>query len=366
GVTAEGNFVDPHDPTPGLNVLCDAGDSRRPDEATRARIRERLLERRASRVRPGLDSKRLAAWNALMVSALAEVASTLAAVPPDALLTAGGGAEPGQPPARGETSLAGAEAPALVAERLLDAASRCADFVLTRMRDAEGRLLRTFDGGEAKLLAYLEDHGFLLEALLSLYEASGQERWLSAARELAAETIDRFADQERGGFFSTAIDGEALLTRRKDIDDSPIPSGASSVALALLRLHALTGEREYERHATETLALVQELAPRHPSAFGHALQAMRLLATPPLEIAIVGPNGPARDALERAVRSRLLPNAVLAVGDGASKTSVPLLEGRVALDGAPAAYVCRNFACERPVTEPGELSELLDAASPRP
>ncbi|MHB1469787.1 MAG: YyaL domain-containing protein, partial [Solirubrobacteraceae bacterium] len=275
----------------------------------------------------------------------------------------GGGAEPGQPPARGETSLAGAEAPALVAERLLDAASRCADFVLTRMRDAEGRLLRTFDGGEAKLLAYLEDHGFLLEALLSLYEASGQERWLSAARELAAETIDRFADQERGGFFSTAIDGEALLTRRKDIDDSPIPSGASSVALALLRLHALTGEREYERHATETLALVQELAPRHPSAFGHALQAMRLLATPPLEIAIVGPNGPARDALERAVRSRLLPNAVLAVGDGASKTSVPLLEGRVALDGAPAAYVCRNFACERPVSAPGELRQLLDVAS---
>jgi hypothetical protein len=342
GITVQGNFLDPHHPAPGLNVLRDMGERSRPDAATQARIRALLLERRSRRERPGLDDKRLAAWNALLISALAEAGATLRLLAPEAL--------PGS---------AAAESPAALAARLLDAASDCAELLLTRMRDERGRLLRTFDGAVAKLPAYLEDHGFLLEALVSLYEATGRERWLDAARELATDTIARFADDQRGGFFSTAADGEALLARRKDIDDSPIPAGASSAALALLRLHALTGEREYAQRAAGVVALVQELAPQHPSAFGHVLQAMRLLDSPPLEIAIVGPPGESRDELERVVRSRLLPNAVVAIGDGGA-TSVPLLEGRAPIDGVPAAYVCRDFACERPVRTATELAGLLD------
>ena len=129
----------------------------------------------------------------------------------------------------------------------LDAARTAADFVWTRMRDDEGRLLRTWKDGEAKLNAYLEDHAFLLEALLTLYEATFEVRWFDAARETADAMIERFADPEHGGFFTTSNDHEELIARRKDVDDHPIPSGNSSAAYGLLRLAKLTGEHRYDR-----------------------------------------------------------------------------------------------------------------------
>ena len=126
--------------------------------------------------------------------------------------------------------------------RYLDAARSCAEFILRELRDGEGRLLRTYSEGRAHIGGYLEDHAFLLEALVVLFEATCAERWLTEARALAEQTIARFADPERGGFFSTPADGEELIARRKDLEDSPIPSGASSAALGLLRLAQLTGE----------------------------------------------------------------------------------------------------------------------------
>jgi hypothetical protein len=251
GAGEQGNFVDPHHPAPGLNVLQDRGTSSgtRPDEATRARIRGRLLRARELRVRPGLDDKRLTSWNALMITALAD---------------------------------AGA---ALEEQRYLDAATACADFLLTELRDDSGRLLRTYSGGRAKIEAYLEDHAFLLEALLALFEATCEPRWFEQATALADQMIARFADTERGGFFSTASDGEELIARRKDVDDSPIPSGSSSAALGLLRLAQLTGDEQYERHAVSVLALLHELAPHHPAAFGHLLQAMHWHLAPARPIA---------------------------------------------------------------------------------
>jgi hypothetical protein len=168
-----------------------------------------------------------------------------------------------------------AEAGAVLEEqRYLDAATACADFILRDLRDERGRLLRTYNDGRAKLDAYLEDHAFLLEALIALFEASCEPRWFEEATELADQMIKRFADTERGGFFSTASDAEPLMTRRKDIEDTPIPSGSSSAALGLLRLSQLTGEETYSRQAESALALLHELAPRHPAAFGHLLQAM--------------------------------------------------------------------------------------------
>jgi uncharacterized protein YyaL (SSP411 family) len=259
GVTEQGNFEDPHHPQPGLNVLTDRGladGGRAAAPQTRTRIREALLQARAKRVRPALDDKRLTSWNALMVCALAEAGAAL-------------GGQNG--------------------DRYLEAAVACAEFLQRDMRDARGRLLRTYNDGQAKLDGYLEDHAFLLEALIALFEATCEERWFHQATGLADEIIEYFADNEQGGFFATASDSETLIVRRKDLEDSPIPSGSSSAAMGLLRLAQLTGEERYESHSLGAIALVSEIAPRHPGAFGHMLQAMHWQLAPARPIACAVP-----------------------------------------------------------------------------
>jgi uncharacterized protein len=280
-------------------------------------IKERLRAARERRVWPALDDKRLCAWNALMIAALAD---------------------------------AGA---ALERADYRDAAVACAEFIWRDMRDADGRLLRTYNRGEARLSAYLEDHAFLLEALLTLYETTFDPRWFGAARELAETILARFSDPANGGFFATADDHEALIARRKELEDTPIPSGASSVAFGLLRLAALTGEHRYEQAAVGALRLLHQVAPQHPAAFAHLLQALDFHFAAVKEVAIVGPDaGP----LERVVRGEFRPHLVVA---GGPADSVPLLAGREPVDGRAAAYVCERFACLRPVTEPAELAALL-------
>ncbi len=313
GASAVGNFE-------GANVLEAHG----PEPTERARIRALLLEARAARVRPGLDDKRLTAWNALMISALAEAGAVL-----------------------GEA-------------RYVGAARACAEFVLRDLRDAGGRLLRSFNDGRARLGAYLEDHAFLLEGLLTLYEATFDERFFGEARELADVILARFADPERGGFFSTASDHERLIARRKDLDDAPIPAGSSSAAFGLLRLAALTGENAYADAALGALRLVHAIAPRHPQAFGHALQALDFQSGPVREVALVGED---LDPLAEVVRRALRPHLVLAGARGSTAdTVVALLAGRTPRDGAAAAYVCQGFACRAPVTDPADLAALLDGA----
>jgi len=253
GATEQGNFSDPHHPQPGWNVLTDRGPA--PDPQARERIRARLLEVREERERPALDDKRLTSWNALMISALADAGAAL-----------------GEP-------------------RYRDAAVACAEFLHSHMRDERGRLLRTYNDGHAKIDAYLEDHAFLLEALIALCEATCEQRWLDQAVAMADEMIARFADPERGGFYSTASDGETLIARRKDLEDSPIPSGSSSAAVGLLRLSQLTGDSNYERHALSAIALAADIAPRYPSAFGHMLQALHWQLAPARPIACAVPTG---------------------------------------------------------------------------
>jgi uncharacterized protein len=267
GATEQGNFEDPHHPQPGLNVLQDREHDRfaaELDDATRERIRTRLLAARGERVRPGLDDKRLTSWNALMISALAETGAALR----DERLD---GVDP------------------QLGQKLIGAATTCAEFVLGELRDERGRLLRTYNDGRAKIDAYLEDHAFLLEAMLVLFETTCAERWFDQAIALADELIARFADPELGGFFSTAADQEALIARRKDLEDTPIPAGASSAAVGLLRLAQLTGDESYERHAVSVLRLLQEIAPRHPAAFGHLLQAIHWNLSPARPIACAVP-----------------------------------------------------------------------------
>ena len=288
-----------------------------PDPERLDQIKAGLLAAREQRVRPGLDDKRLTAWNALMISALAEAGAVL--------------------------------------ERAdyLDAAVAAAEFIARDMRDADGRLLRTYNRGRAKIPAYLEDHAFLLEASITLYEATFDDSWFAQARALADEILDRFADPERGGFFAVAADHE-LVARRKELEDAPIPSGGSSATFGLLRLAALTGDARYAEAAEGTIALLHALAPQHPTAFGHLLQAVDFHLAPVKEVALAGHD---TGALERVVRSEFRPHLVLAGGGG----DVPLLEGRDAVGGRAAAYVCERFACQRPVTEPDELRDLLTA-----
>jgi len=317
GASEQGNFD-------GANILESRGPE--PDAQQRERIRATLLAVRVRRVWPDLDDKRLTAWNALMIGVLAEAGAVLERVD------------------------------------YVDAARAAAAFVLDTMREpgpGGGRLLRTYNAGEAKLNAYLEDHAFLLEALLTLYEATFEPRWFAEARALADTMIERFGDPQRGGFFMTSSDHERLVARRKELDDSPIPSGQASAAFGLLRLAALTGDARYEEQALGVLRLIADLLRRAPQAFGHLLQALDFHLAPVREIALVGAD---TRALQRIVRSAFRPHVVLAGGDGSDDGDMPLLAGRSPLDGRAAAYVCERFTCGRPVTEPGELAALLDSA----
>ncbi len=317
GVTESGNFE-------GANILHLPGGAAsepppRLDEARRA-----LYEARAKRVWPGLDDKRLAAWNALAIAALADAGAVLGR------------------------------------DDYLDAARDCAAFVCERMRDTDGHLLRTWKDGEAKLNAYLEDHAYLLEALLTLYEATFEVRWFDAARETAEAMIERFADPDRGGFFTTSNDHETLIARRKDIDDHPIPSGNSSAALGLLRLAALTGEHSYERHAVSVFRLFARVAGRHPQAVAHLLRGVDFHFASVKEVALVA--APGADGARRARRHRALrlpsPSRPRRRREGTERPE--LMQQRTAVEGRTAAYVCENFACRTPVTEPAELAEALD------
>ena len=313
GVTEGGNFE-------GANVLHLPGGAASPTPQGFEEDRALLYEARAKRIRPGLDDKRLTAWNALMIGALAE---------------------------------AGA---ALRRDDYLEAAERCADFVLGKLRDAEGVLLRTYRDGEAKLPAYLEDHAFLLEGLLALYQAGFDQHRFEQAREVAEALLARFSDPERGGFFTTGADQEQLITRRKEIGDHPIPSGNSSAALGLLRLAALSGERRYEREAVGVLRLFAPAARRQPEGFGHLLQALDFHLASTRELALAGVG---LEDLAAVARSAFRPHLVIA--GGPQGTDVPeLMRGRTEIDGSPTAYLCEGFTCRMPVTDPDALREELD------
>ncbi len=313
GVTEAGNFE-------GKNILhlADGAAATPPPGLDAARAA--LLAARAERVPPGLDDKRLCSWNALAIAALAEAGAVLGR------------------------------------EDYLDAAATCADFVLGDMRDPEtGHLLRTYKDGRAHLNAYLEDHAFMVEALLVLYESTFDPRWFAAARELAETTIERFGDPEKGGFFSTSADHESLIARRKEVGDHPIPAGQSAAALGLLRLAALSGERAFADRALGVIALFGEVAVTHPDSFAHLLRALDFHLAETREVALIGGD---LATLEGVVRAAFRPNVVLA-GGPAGATEPPLLDARTEIGGEPAAYVCEGFTCNLPVTDPAALKKEL-------
>jgi uncharacterized protein YyaL (SSP411 family) len=312
GVTEAGNFE-------GRNILHLAQGAAGSGPPSLEEARKALYEARAKRIRPGLDDKRLTSWNALMVAALAE---------------------------------AGA---ALGREDYLEAARRCAQFILDSLRDSERRLLRTYKDGEGRLNAYLEDYAFLLEALLTLYESRFEPRWFQEAQALADTMIARFGDPERGGFYSTSDDHEALIARRKEIGDHPIPSGNSSAAMGFLRFAAFTGDRVFESWAIGVLRLFGKAASRQPDAFAYLLRALDFHLSPTKEIALTGDD---LSAMTAVVRSAFRPHAILAGGPEGTNVP-PLLKGRTAVDHRPTAYVCEHFSCRAPATDSKQLADLL-------
>jgi uncharacterized protein YyaL (SSP411 family) len=312
GVTEDGNFE-------GSNILFrpERGDLIRPAAVERARVA--LFEHREQRVRPGLDDKVLTEWNALFLSTLAEAAA-----------------------ATGNAAW-------------LEAAVANGEFLLEQLRRDDGRWLRSWQADVgARHLAYGADYGALIDAFVRLAEATGEARWIAAARDTADALLDLFWDDRSAGVFTTGDDAEKLVTRPKDLLDNATPSANSLAANGLLRLAALTGELRYHDRAEAIVGLLAEPAGRHPMAFGHLLAALDLLSDGPVEIAVAGDRP---DLVEVATRE-YLPDAVLAWGE---RYDSPIWEGRE--DGK--AYVCRNYACLVPVDHPEALREQLQTISDR-
>ena len=192
---------------------------------------------------------------------------------------------------------------------------------------------------------FLDDYANVAHGLYELHVATGDRRWLHESRRVALLAVERFADDERGGFFMSASDAEALVTRRKDLDDHPTPSGNSMLAFVLLRLGRIWGDEELERAATGVFRLLLPMLARAPSAFGWTLAGLDLHLSPPRELALLADPG---DEIARAALAGWDPHAVVAFGPD---DEVPLLAGKSRVDGRPTLYECERFACRAPVTD---------------
>jgi uncharacterized protein YyaL (SSP411 family) len=315
GVTARGNFE-------GKNILelkCSLEERQALTEA-----RRKLFETREERVHPGCDDKVLTSWNGLMLAAFAEAARAL-----------------------------DRDDYRLVAERN-------ADFLLSELRQENGRLLRTWKAGEAKLNGYLEDYTHLIEGLLELYQTTFDPRWYRAVHELAEAMIEHFGAPE--GFYDTSDDHEALIVRPRELQDNAVPSGNGMAVLVLLRLAGLAVEPRYLELARGALEPMQEMLARYPLGFGQWLTALGYALAHPREVSIVGDVEAAdTQALLDACATGYRPHQIIALGEpGVEPVTVLVLEGRGPIDGRATAYVCLDSVCQAPITEPEALRAQLE------
>jgi uncharacterized protein YyaL (SSP411 family) len=294
--------------------------------------RRRLYEARERRVHPGRDEKVLTSWNGMMLKAFAHAGRSLDD------------------------------------QRYLSAATRNANFLLAGMRP-EGRLLRTWKDaaespgrGQARLLGYLEDYACLVDGLIAVYEATFEPLYLREAATVARQMVDLFWDAGGSVFYDTGSDHEALVTRPRDIFDNATPAGNSVAIDALLRLSALSGDQDFERVATSALRGMQPFLRQMPSGFGRALSALDFYMGSRRELVIVWEDGRAEaNSLLRTAFEEFRPNIVVAGGKAGPELEAlsPLLEARVTIEGRPTAYVCQNYACQQPVTDPEALAAQL-------
>jgi uncharacterized protein len=347
GVTEGGTFEH------GASVLQLRADP--PDTARLERVRAALFRARTERVRPGRDDKVVAAWNGMAISALAEAGLLLDR--PDLVAAASGAAE-----------------------------------LIARLHVRDGLLIRTSRGGSSGGTAgVLDDYACVAEGLLVLSGVTGSPRWVTLAGTLLDVALESFADGD-GGFYETAAGGEALIFRPADLADNATPSGTFALAAALLSYAALTGSARHRDAAIGALGAVAGIAARYPRAAGSGLSVAEALLSGPAEIALIGdPADPRTAALHKTALRFAPPGAVIALGDDAdgdgdgddtdgatlradpaaappaspgTAATIPLLAGRTLVDGTPAAYVCRNFTCQLPVTTPDALRALLTVPHP--
>jgi uncharacterized protein len=293
-----------------------------------ARSRRTLLEARNRRVPPLTDDKVLTAWNGMMIGAMAEGHRVLR--------------EP----------------------RWLRSAERAADHLLSVLVRPDGGLYRTARAGKAHIDGYLEDYAFLIDGLIDLYEAGGSASYLRRAIELAERMLADFGDEQSGAFFHTAHTHETLIARTREGHDGALPSPNAVAARSLARLSAHLGEPAHRERAERALRAYGRLVARSPRAFASSLSAVDFLIRGALELAIVGPAGnPRTEAFWRELGRRYLPNRVVAHAQGPDP-SLPLLDGKVALGGEPTLYVCRDFTCKAPITDPARIDAAIDEAAP--
>jgi uncharacterized protein len=328
GVSTRGNFEGKnilHMRRTAESVAKDFNLSQEQVEQILAESKTKLFAEREKRVKPARDEKILVEWNGLMIHALAEVGVVLGR------------------------------------QDALDAAIAAADFILTHMSQPDGKLYRSYKDGRARFNAYLEDYAAFARALVVLYEATFDLRWLGEASRLTQLIFEQFHDAERGGFFQTGLDHEQLVARRKDYIDNAIPSGNSLTAELLLRLAVLVDNEQYRREATRVILTLKEAMAQQPTGFGRMLTALNALLHPSQEIAIVGdPNDTTTREMLVEVRGRYLPTTVLALKQPGAESMLPLLANRGLVNGQPAAYVCENYTCKLPVTTAEALAALLD------
>jgi uncharacterized protein len=291
------------------------------DDGWWAAAKERLLAARDRRPQPARDDKVVTSWNGLAIAGLSDAGALF------------------QEP------------------RLVEAATACADHILDT-HWSEGRLARTSRGGRRGTAhGVADDYGNLAEGLLALHQATGNARWLEAAGEVLESSLERFTAPE-GGFYDSAVDAEQLFDRPRTGADNAEPSGQSSLAGALLSYAALTGSSRHRAAAEAALRAVGEVATLEPRFGGWVLAVAEAVAAGPLEVAIVGTD--ARQVAPFLEVARACPSPGLVLAHGRPDTpGVPLLEGRPLVRGGPAAYVCRGFVCEAPVSSPDALALAL-------
>ncbi|MFG3121353.1 thioredoxin domain-containing protein [Streptomyces sp. NPDC048201] len=319
GVTDEGTFEH------GQSVLQLPQAERVFDADRIASVKERMLAERSGRPAPGRDDKVVAAWNGLAVAALAEAGAYFDR--PD----------------------------------LVEAAVAAADHLVRVHLDEHGHLTRTSrDGRAGDNSGVLEDYADVAEGFLALASVTGEGVWLDFAGLLLDQVLTRFTDPDSGALYDTASDAEQLIRRPQDPTDNATPSGWSAAAAALLSYAAHTGSEAHRTAAERALGVVKALGPRVPRFVGWGLAAAEARLDGPREVAVVGPSltDDRTAALHRTALLATAPGAVVAAGtpDG---DEFPLLAHRPLVKGDPAAYVCRDFTCEAPVTDPDALRTAL-------
>ncbi|MEB2283352.1 MAG: hypothetical protein B6D46_06265 [Polyangiaceae bacterium UTPRO1] len=288
-----------------------------------AKARAALFAVRAQRAAPARDEKILTSWNALMIGAFAEAAKVLGDV------------------------------------AYRDMAARAVRFVRERLRH-DGRLLRTWTAGEAKIDAYLDDYAFLLNALLDVFEDDADPSLLADAADIGSAIIDHFEDRTDGGFFFTANDHEALIHRPKPVFDGSVPSGNSAAVHGLLRLYYYCGDERFLATAERALTVFTAGMTENPFGFANMIAAADFYLRKPREIIIVGNAAdPEVKALVSRVHRTYLPNKTIVIADPERGAVPPIAAGKTQVGGRATAYVCHRYTCSAPVTTWGALEPLL-------